>query len=109
MYLNDLFAINTESNSRKLKMLVQPKYNSKYAYKCIPHQDLILWNRVLVDIIRLSLLESSVMVLGVYVFFLQQVFPENPLRFYFHLCSSFVDTSSSCRRLMLYCIVSDVK
>ncbi len=30
MYLNDLFAVNTGSNSRKLKMLVQPKYNSKY-------------------------------------------------------------------------------
>ncbi len=29
MYLNDLiFAVNTGSNSRKLKTLVQPKYNS---------------------------------------------------------------------------------
>ena len=25
MYLNDLFAVNTRSNSKKLKMLVQPK------------------------------------------------------------------------------------
>ncbi len=45
MYLNDLFAVNTWSNSRKLKMLVQPKYNSKYGCKCIRHQGPSLWNR----------------------------------------------------------------
>ncbi len=29
----DLFAVNTGRNSEKLKMLVQPKYNSKYGCK----------------------------------------------------------------------------
>ncbi len=28
MYLNDLLAVNAGGNRRKLKMLVQPKYNS---------------------------------------------------------------------------------
>ncbi len=46
MYLNDLFAVNTGSNSRKLKMLVQRKYNSKYGFKCIRYQGPSLWNRV---------------------------------------------------------------
>ncbi len=32
MYLNDLFAFNTGSNGRKLKMLVQPKYNSSKVF-----------------------------------------------------------------------------
>ncbi len=27
------------------------------------------------------------MILGVYVFFLRYVFPENPVRFYVHICS----------------------
>ncbi len=35
MCLNDLFPANTRSDGRKLKMLVQPKYHSKYGCKCI--------------------------------------------------------------------------
>ena len=46
MYLSDLFAVNTGSNSRKLKMLMQLKYNSKYGCKCIRYQNRSLWNRV---------------------------------------------------------------
>ena len=46
MYLSDFFAVDTGSNSRKLKMPVQPKYNSKYECKCIRYQGLSLWNRV---------------------------------------------------------------
>ncbi len=46
MYLNDLFAVNAGSNSRKLKMLVQPKYNCKHGRNCIRHQGPTLWNKV---------------------------------------------------------------
>ncbi len=41
-----LFAVNTGRNSIKLKMLVQPKYNSKCGCKCIRYQGPSLWNRV---------------------------------------------------------------
>ena len=40
------FVVNTGSNSRKLKIVVQPKYNSKYWCKCIRYQGPSLWNRV---------------------------------------------------------------
>ncbi len=46
MHLNDLFAVTTKSTGRKFKMLVQPKYNSKYGCKCIRYQGPSLWNRV---------------------------------------------------------------
>ncbi len=60
MYLNDLFAVNTGNNSRKWKMLEQPKYNSKYG--CNVH---VFVSNIKVlaygteQIIRLSLLHSS--------------------------------------------------
>ncbi len=31
-YLNDLFVVNRGSDSRKLNMLAQPKFNSKYGH-----------------------------------------------------------------------------
>ena len=58
MYLNDLFAVNIGSHNRKVKMLLQPKYNSKYGGNCSRHQSPSLWNRVDNKIISLSLLQS---------------------------------------------------
>ncbi len=87
MYLNDLFAVNTESNSRKLKMLVQSKYNSKYGCKCIRYQGPSPLNRV-DNKFKLTAIFNEC--LGVNMFFLRHAFPETPVRYYVHLCSSFV-------------------
>ncbi len=56
VYLNELFAVKTGSNNRKLKMLMQPKYNSKYGCNCIRYQGPSLRNTY---IISSSLLHSS--------------------------------------------------
>ncbi len=45
-YLNDLSVINRWSNSRKLNILVQPKFKSKYGHNCIRYQGPRLWNGV---------------------------------------------------------------
>ncbi len=48
------------------------------------------------------------MVLGVYMFFLRHVFNENPVKCNVHRCSSFVNTSSSRRRIafwLMFCVV----
>ncbi len=43
-YLNDL--VDRGSNSRKLSMLVQPKFNSKHGHNSIRYQGPRLWNGV---------------------------------------------------------------
>ncbi len=46
MYLNDVFAVNKGSNSRKLKILVQHKCNFKYGCNGVQNQGSSLRNRV---------------------------------------------------------------
>ncbi len=45
-YLNDSFVGNRGSNSWKLNMLVQPKFNSKFGHNYIRYQGPRLWNGV---------------------------------------------------------------
>ena len=45
-YQNDLFIVNRGINSRKLNMLVQPKFNSKYGHNCMWYQGPRLWNGI---------------------------------------------------------------
>ena len=45
-YLNDLFHINGGSSSRRINMLMQPKYNSKHGSNSLRYQGAELWNEV---------------------------------------------------------------
>ncbi len=49
MCINDLFVLNTGSNSKKLKKLVQPNYNSKHGCNCFRYPCPNVWSRVHVD------------------------------------------------------------
>ncbi len=46
IYLNDFFEINSGSSSRRLNMLKQPKYNSRYGSNSLWYQGAKLWNAV---------------------------------------------------------------